>query len=424
VEQALEQAAYMPTPAIDPDVVITPLARTVLRPFGAVVFAGCDERFGASATAALPWPTAIAQTHGLPHDAQRRERERAAFVQLLRQPQVVLLRRLSHAGEPLSASRLIELAQSARRRLGQPPIVEQEAALRMQAVPPRTVLRPTPCAASPEAIPDRWSASLVETLRICPYRFFSRAVLRLGEPVELDLDWQKRDHGDWLHKVLYRFHEARPAARAPEDDVAALQAAAHAETQAATSRQDRDIADLLPFEAGFAGFAKHYIDWLHERDALGWRYAQGEVPRERALPGLAPVAMLSGRIDRIDTHDEQGLQVIDYKTGRAGELKKRVREPFEDTQLAAYAALMQADDQAPLAEPLRASYLALDDRQAPIVVEYPNVEHSARVLMAQLPSEVARLRQGAPMPALGEGKVCELCEARGLCRRDHWAPLA
>jgi ATP-dependent helicase/nuclease subunit B len=24
------------------------------------------------------------------------------------------------------------------------------------------------------------------------------------------------------------------------------------------------------------------------------------------------------------------------------------------------------------------------------------------------------------MPALGEGSVCETCEMRGLCRRDHW----
>ena len=28
----------------------------------------------------------------------------------------------------------------------------------------------------------------------------------------------------------------------------------------------------------------------------------------------------------------------------------------------------------------------------------------------------------AALPALGEGVACEYCAARGLCRRDHWAP--
>jgi hypothetical protein len=27
-------------------------------------------------------------------------------------------------------------------------------------------------------------------------------------------------------------------------------------------------------------------------------------------------------------------------------------------------------------------------------------------------------QEAAPMPAMGEGKACEYCEARGLCRRD------
>ena len=33
------------------------------------------------------------------------------------------------------------------------------------------------------------------------------------------------------------------------------------------------------------------------------------------------------------------------------------------------------------------------------------------------------MRDGAALPALGEGPVCDFCEARGLCRRDHWADL-
>ena len=31
-----------------------------------------------------------------------------------------------------------------------------------------------------------------------------------------------------------------------------------------------------------------------------------------------------------------------------------------------------------------------------------------------------RIWQGQGMPPLGEGAVCDYCEARGLCRKDHW----
>ena len=43
--------------------------------------------------------------------------------------------------------------------------------------------------------------------------------------------------------------------------------------------------------------------------------------------------------------------------------------------------------------------------------------------LRELPRELQALRDGAAMPALGEGRVCETCEARGLCRRDDWKPL-
>ena len=105
---------------------------------------------------------------------------------------------------------------------------------------------------------------------------------------------------------------------------------------------------------------------------------------------------------------------MDYKTSSVESLKKRVREPLEDSQLAFYAALLGAGDT------LGAAYLAVDDAKAPVEIEHPNVQRSAAALLTGLGGEWQRLREGAPMPALGEGAVCETCEARGLCRRDHW----
>ena len=37
-----------------------------------------------------------------------------------------------------------------------------------------------------------------------------------------------------------------------------------------------------------------------------------------------------------------------------------------------------------------------------------------------LVADLSRVAAGHPMPALGEGRVCEHCDARGLCRKDFW----
>ena len=68
--------------------------------------------------------------------------------------------------------------------------------------------------------------------------------------------------------------------------------------------------------------------------------------------------------------------------------------------------------------PLQAMYLALGRKIE--TISHPDVEASAQALVQGLAHDLARIRQGAGMPALGEGQVCDFCEARGLCRRDHW----
>jgi len=41
-------------------------------------------------------------------------------------------------------------------------------------------------------------------------------------------------------------------------------------------------------------------------------------------------------------------------------------------------------------------------------------------LLAGIAGDMARIAGGEPMAALGEGKACEFCAARGLCRKDFW----
>jgi ATP-dependent helicase/nuclease subunit B len=281
------------------------------------------------------------------------------------------------------------------------------------------IARPLPHAAG--ALPASLSASAVETLRQCPYRFFSRAVLRLSEHDELDDEAGKRDAGKWLHATLERFHVARRERRAAADDIEHLIATGREQLAALARAEGVSEEAMLPFSAGLLALAVRYTRWLHEQEASGWSFQAAEVsiePRPVGGEGL----LLHGRIDRIDgSADAKAVRLIDYKTSSRKSLEDRVRTPLEDTQLAVYAALQMARHDG--AGSVQACYLALDDADETVAIMHQHVEDSARELTRQIASERARIEAGAALPALGEGAVCETCEARGLCRRDHWSEV-
>ena len=416
VEAALEAASFLPPAGDNAAVVIVPLASAMLRPFAAVVMPGCDHlHLGAASVAPGLLPEALLRDFGMPGAQAQRERERLAFAHLLRAPRVTLLRRRSQGSEPLAPSLLVEYAWQARRRLAQPAPDEAEVALPQRSIQAAPTPRPAPSAA--QALPPRLSASAVDNLRACPYRFFALSMLGLREAPELEAELEKRDYGTWLHGVLQRFHGERPASGAAASDAQRLRDAADTESESL----GLDAAQLLPFRAGFESFAASYLAWLHRRDAEGWCYGAGEISLQLNDPRLQGV-QLDGRIDRIDHHATSGEnQLIDYKTGSAQALRGKVAEPLEDTQLAFYAALLAsvADEQ-----PVSAIYLALEDRKPPQAIAHPHVADSAELLIEGLAHDFAQVRAGAGLPALGEGSVCDFCEVRGLCRKDHWSELS
>jgi ATP-dependent helicase/nuclease subunit B len=123
---------------------------------------------------------------------------------------------------------------------------------------------------------------------------------------------------------------------------------------------------------------------------------------------------LVGRIDRIDSLPQQGVIVLDYKTESSAKTKARVKEPLEDTQIAFYAALLPNDT-------LRAAYVNVGEREGTAFVEQKHVVEARDALIDGIRDDMARIRGGQALPALGEGTSCEFCDARGLCRKDFWA---
>lgn len=416
LDDTLEDAVFVPEAPAAPQVVITPLARALLRPFAAVLLPGADEkRLGAHPTPHPLLSETQAEALGLPGAQAQRDAELLAFAQLLRQPSLTLLRRLDDGGEPLAPSPLLERLTLALRAAGRAPALAPDP-FDSLAVPAQPVPRPAPVAG--ELLPTSLSASACEALRTCPYKFFALRMLRLGESEELDDEVDKRAYGKWLHEVLHRFHLEREAPA----DAATEEARLREVALAVRDKLALDEASFLPFWATFGRFVSPYVQWLHARDAGGARWVGGE-QEMTAQPPSWDGATMKGVIDRIDrVPGPQGpvTELIDYKTGSAEGLKKKLARPQEDTQLAFYAALLSHQADAPPG-PLAAAYLPLDESDGIAALVHEDVETTAVQLVAGLGRDLARIRGGTPLPALGEGDACTFCEARGLCRRDHWA---
>lgn len=407
VSDTLEGASFRPTPPPGAPVVILPISQLLGRPLAALVVPGADERrLPAMPEPPGPWSAAQRVALHLPSREQLRDAQAAAWQRVLRVPHVDILWRTSDdSGEHLSPSPLVQALQLG---LGAPagaaaPVVgaDPRPARTLTATPQQ---RPAPSGA---ALPPKpLSASSYEMLRACPYRFFALHQLGLRAEGELDVDIDKRDWGNWVHAVLRHFHEALLAE--PTADRLALMKAAAAQAMREQAL-GLDEGEFMPFSVAWPGLRDAYLQWLDDYAQTGAVFESAETALRAEPEGLA----LFGRLDRVDRQPDGAPMLIDYKTERAERSKDRVAAGNEDTQLPFYALLSGA------AAP-RAAYLNLAEREAPKLYELKNLPALASQLLAGMRNDMARIAAGAPLPALGEGSVCDWCDARGLCRKDAW----
>ena len=429
VSQVLEAANFVPEHPSQTQVVIMPLGHLLGRPLQAVVLPGADEmRLPVSPEPPGFWSPAQRNLLGLASREELMHTARAVWSYALQFEQLDVLWRRSDAGEQLMASGFVqELLLEPEHVLAADP--RQLRALQAQPTP-----APMPSGA---ALPmTRLSASAYEDLRQCPYRFFALRQLKLTASDELEEALHKRDFGNWLHSLLRHFHEAlaQAASSGASEGSAHGQEAATAQKlkkneaiapvehdkvamiNIAAERATRELglseSEFLPFAAAWPRVREGYLAWLAEHEAVGTRFIEAEQWKETPLGNLS----LHGKIDRLDRLADGRRLVIDYKTEPSRKTAERIAAREEDTQLPFYAALL-ADDT------LEAAYVNLGEKD--LTQSYPQHDIVALrdELIAGIQTDMARIAGGAALPALGEGRACDYCAARGLCRKD-FRPVA
>ncbi len=69
---------------------------------------------------------------------------------------------------------------------------------------------------------------------------------------------------------------------------------------------------------------------------------------------------------------------------------------------------------------LAAAYVNLGEKEPTKTYEQPDIVGLRDELIDSILTDMARIARGAKLPALGEGKACDYCAGRGLCRKDFW----
>lgn len=404
-----EQALFRDT-EIDSPVVLTPLAATRLRAFEAVYVIGADrEHLAPPRPRGVLGHEGLRRELGLPDaDAQAaRLREDLAGL-VLNAGDIVFSWQAQRHGEASLPGADLQVLDLMFQRAGVGSAIEAAPPL---AEPPAQAAIDVSSAPSlpPERVPQKLTASALADLMDCPYRYFARRVLRLGEEDEVEETLGKGSVGEKVHAVLLAFHTAHPrlALSSPDTlagDLRRLFADAFAGA-IARNFQEHAWADRLQTRAAA------YVDWACAREAAGWLFEAGE--QERSLSLTLPdggTLTLEGRIDRID-QGSGGRALIDYKLRAADRVKKAQQR--DDLQLAFYT-LLEGDAVSD------AAYLALDE-EVPAELAQAEPQVAAEALQSLLQRVFPALRAGAALPANGDEAACQYCSMRGLCRKDWQA---
>lgn len=414
LDRQLEAAAFRDV-GIDSPVVMTHLAAIRLRNFAAAIVIGADrEHLAPAASAPLLSNDAVRRELGLSDSAHAIARLRDDLALLVAQTDVVCFAwQGTSAGEEILPAVEIELLSLAHHSLFGDDLRRSPMILpKSQCISPEPQRRPAP--ASPaELLPQRVSASALQSLVNCPYQFFSRYVLGLGERDEVTEVLEKRDYGERVHDILARFHRRFPVLTGiPFSE---LLSALETESRMAFAHEIEvnylESAWLARWERRLPA----YLQWQLAREAAGWFFDRAELAADAALP-LADGAQLRlvGRLDRLDCCDAaeaRSYAVLDYKNQSRQALNDKLRRPGEDVQLAVYT-LLQGDAVS------QAAYVALDDERIDARA-LPEPQAMAAAQRQRFIAMFDAMHAESPLPAHGTESVCRYCEMRGLCRRDY-----
>ncbi|HWV63510.1 MAG TPA: PD-(D/E)XK nuclease family protein [Oxalicibacterium sp.] len=409
VDLQLEATAFV-QPNRDRRVVMLPLNGARLRRFDAVLLVGADaDHLPSRPVETLFFANAVRRELGLAtRESRQRQQLRDVTELLMANDCVVMSWQMHRNGEPNPMSPWLERLELTLAQAAAAPLKKHQVTIASRTMTATLPFMPAPRAAALR--PSKLSASGYNSLVACPYQFFATRMLGLSGLDELSEMPEKRDYGDWLHRILAQFHQALQQGTIPADERASL-------LDDISERVFRDelrkSAAALGYYARWKKTMPAYLAWVEERETGGWRFVFGEQRFEKLLQWDDGEILLHGRIDRVDENAGGARGVLDYKSTNRTALSERLKQG-EDQQLPFYGLLSDVPLEAAAYVPLEATKERIREADADDYARWQ------QMLEQRIVDSMRGIDQGAPLPASGPESVCRYCDVRGLCRKGAW----
>jgi len=283
-----------------------------------------------------------------------------------------------------------------------------------------------------------WSVTALEDLAGCPFQFFCSRMLKLEPLAPADEGIDPRMRGKVLHSILKTFVDGLDAHAPgwPDDDRGIrswLEQAVNHELSSCPDNVFWRVERLrLLGDSKIQGILPAWLEEEKIRARAGWRF----VGTELAFNGLAIAGLeLRGRIDRIDSHEQDGFAVWDYKSGAPPSVAA-VIDNVTELQLPVYLLALQRGlipELKNAVQPIQAGYIgmekAADVKVAPLTYRRKPINWSETLSQWEtaLNQRVESPRQGRfeadPRPAgpaifharKDRKGACQFCEFFNLC---------
>jgi ATP-dependent helicase/nuclease subunit B len=281
------------------------------------------------------------------------------------------------------------------------------------------------------SFPGSLRVTQLESLLLCPFKFFAESLLALEPLEEPKTGIDPRERGDIIHKILREFTRGLGAAAPdwPNDKTNAL---GFLEKTADNILGDRlqdpfwqvERVRLLGSDK-FPGLLKAWLDEEQKRALDGWRFEAAEEPFEGLVIAKTGIA-LTGRLDRVDTHPEKGKALWDYKTGNPPS-RAELMEEMVRPQLPAYLLAIKNGLVSCLSTSkgqTQAGYIVLKKASEVKVSDLKNVDWEAflRDWIEEVKKRLEEPLKGIykadprPRPSSTQNQgACEYCAFPGVC---------
>ena len=392
-----------------------------------IILTGCNDGLVPESIQSHPWlPNQARRVLGLRHNDSRQARDTYLMASLIASRKEagqldLLYGRVNEQNDPLRPSRLL-LATPPDELPARVELLFQETESEHVPLPWKMAWQLTPPAPDPERF-QRLSVTSFSSYLDCPFRYYLQFGLRMREP-DLDrMELNPRDFGTLAHDVLEDFAKGSAASSDSEKEI--RECFQDILTTKLTQTYGPNLSAPLLIQASSI---RQRLNWwaAHEAQhrAEGWTILETETDlAPDDAPFLLGGMLIRGKIDRIESHPDHGLRILDFKTKKKPTpvLKAHLQTPKRSDKLEGFPSWMLTEFKG---KAMRWTNLQIPLYLLALASRFPKQECvSGYVQLGATKGDVhLDLWQGLDQELLASAEDCALGVISHIQQRVFWPP--